>query len=555
MKMNGKLIGKWNAPDNPQTPSGIWYTMDEYTSSLEKYWPTFYPITNTWQTSKIGFGTEKKLLVTVETNPQGFCFGNNGTRLYVVGSVANAVRQYNLSTAWDISTAVYTKQFSTGTLNMASIFINPTGDRMFILGVADDLVRSYSLSTAWEVDSASAITTFSVTGGDATPWGMTFSTDGLNMYIVGITSDTVRQYILGTAWNIATISAGTFTYSRTTSLTVPREVRFSSNGLKMFVIDSDTDNTRVFTLTTAWRIDTADVGTNFYHYYEPPGDIIVTAYGVDFSSDGTKMYILDLSTDTIFQLELKTAYDPLDPYTVEDQTTATSDLSSTGLYIREDGRKMYIAGTAADAITEYDLPTPWTISTKTLVGSATRTLNPGGIFFKPNGSSIFVVSIAGALEEYNLSRVWDVSSAGAIAVRSATITGGFGLFFDSTGTYMYSATQSSTISRYTLTTPWNIATAGSLQSLTVTNQASATGVALSSDGLQLYVIGESRGNIIRYKLSSAWTLTGATAIDSIDIEGIEASAKDIKLGNNGVYLYYVGQTTDTVRRLTISSTA
>jgi len=552
MKTNGKLIGKRNVPSAPQSNIGIWYNYDQFNSAVENFWPNLLPNTEqTWKTSKIGFRTEKSLTITTETNPQGFCFGNNGTRLYVVGSVSNTVRQFNLSTAWDISTATFSKSFAL-TLNMASIFFSTDGTRMFILGSADDLVRSFSLSTAWEVDSASAITTFSVTGGEGTPWGLAFSPDGLNMYIVGTTADTVRQYVLGTAWNIATISGGTFTYSRTTSLTFPREVRFSSNGTRMFVIDSDTDNTRVFTLTTPWRIDTADVGTNYLHLYEVPSGDITVGYGIDFSSDGKKMYILDNATDTIDQLELKTAFDVFDKFANPDQTTKTTETNPTDLFVRQDGRKLYLCGTGNDNVIEYNLSTAWDLNSATVVGSAPILTNPTGLFFNPNGSSVFVSTSLGVVYEHDLARAWDITSANLTPKRTRSLSGGLGLFIDQSGTYLYTCATGSGINRYVMSTPWDITTTGTVQSLTATGQTATTGIWLNSDGTMLYIIGETRGNITRYTLPTPWTLTGAIPVDKIDIEATESAASGITFSPDGVYMYYTGSTTDFVRRYTIT---
>lgn len=552
MKTNGKLIGKRNVPSAPQSNIGIWYNYDQFNSAVENFWPNLLPNTEqTWKTSKIGFGTEKSLTITTETSPQGFCFGNNGTRLYVVGAVSNTVRQFNLSTAWDISTATFSKSFALA-LNMASIFFSTDGTLMFILGTVTDLVYSYSLSTAWEVDSASAITTFSVTGGEGTPWGLAFSPDGLNMYIVGTTADTVRQYVLGTAWNIATISGGTFTYSRTTSLTFPREVRFSSDGTKMFVIDSDTDNTRVFTLTTPWRIDTANAGTNYLHQFEPSTENITLGYGFDFSSDGRYFYILDGNVDRLFQFEVKTPFDVFDTFAVEDQTTSTGAATTGGLFIRQDGVKLYISDAIGNAINEYNLPTPWSISSKTLAGTVSRSTGVTGLFFNPNGSQMFTINSNGVLNDYSLARAWDITSASVDPTRTKTISGGFGLFFDQRGTYLYTCPSGSTVNRFTMSTPWDITTTGVAQTLTATNQTATTDTWLSPDGTILYIIGELVGNITRYSLPTPWSLSGAVPIDKIQIESVESVARGLTMSPDGIYMYYSGNNTDFVRRITIA---
>jgi len=47
-----------------------------------------------------------------ETNPSGMFFKPDGTKMYVIGFTGDDVNEYDLSTAWDITTASYLQNFS-----------------------------------------------------------------------------------------------------------------------------------------------------------------------------------------------------------------------------------------------------------------------------------------------------------------------------------------------------------------------------------------------------------------------------------------------------------
>ena len=67
--------------------------------------------------------------------------------MYIVGNTGNDVNEYDLSTAWDISTAVYLQNFSVATEDVTptGIFFNPDGSKMYVVGEAGDDINEYDL--------------------------------------------------------------------------------------------------------------------------------------------------------------------------------------------------------------------------------------------------------------------------------------------------------------------------------------------------------------------------------------------------------------------------
>ncbi len=60
--------------------------------------------------------------------------------------------------------------------------------------------------------------------------------DGLKFYVVGSTNDTVYQYSMSTAWNMATASYDGISLSVTAQETVPQGLFFKDDGTKMYLL-------------------------------------------------------------------------------------------------------------------------------------------------------------------------------------------------------------------------------------------------------------------------------------------------------------------------------
>src|SRR6056297_3399499 len=119
--------------------------------------------------------------------------------MYITGSGGDDVNEYDLSSAWDVSSASYLQNFSVAAQDTAplGLFFKPDGTKMYVLGNIGDDVNEYDLSTAWDVSSASYLQNFSVASQDTIPTGLFFKPDGTKMYVAGSLVDSVFSYTLG----------------------------------------------------------------------------------------------------------------------------------------------------------------------------------------------------------------------------------------------------------------------------------------------------------------------------------------------------------------------
>jgi hypothetical protein len=239
---------------------------------------------------------------TQDTSTQGLYFKPDGTKLFILGNTNDAVYQYSLSTAWDVSTASYDSvsfSVSSQTTNTVGMTFKSDGTAMYVIsGLSPDTVYQYTLSTAWDVSTASyASKSFDVSAQDTVPTDIAFKTDGTVMYIVGDTGNDINQYSLSTAWDVSTAS---YVQRRllTGETSTPRGVQFKSDGTLMYIVASGTEDAIFqYTLSTAWDISTASYDSVSFSVVTQ----VINAYGLSLSSDGTKIYVNDNGGDVVYQ--------------------------------------------------------------------------------------------------------------------------------------------------------------------------------------------------------------------------------------------------------------
>lgn len=235
-----------------------------------------------------------------ESIPIGLFFKPDGTRMYVSGPNSDAVFQYSLSTAYDVSTASYDSvSFSASSqdLSIAGVYFKTDGTKMYLAGYTGDSVYQYSLSTAWDLSSATYDSvSFSVALQATTPFALIFKPDGTKFFVTDNTSDAVKEYSLSVAWDISTATYQA-SFSVSSQDTNPYGLEFNPDGTKMYVAGITNDSVYEYALSTAWDISTASYSSTSFSVASQSA----TPVSMRFRNDGLKMYIADAGTDTIYQ--------------------------------------------------------------------------------------------------------------------------------------------------------------------------------------------------------------------------------------------------------------
>ena len=234
----------------------------------------------------------------------------NGSKIWALQGPSDSdrsLREYNLSTNFDISTA---SSMQSG-VNLSSLFgavtsfrFKPDGTRLFFAEY-HGRIRYYDLSTPWDISTRGSVSSYNdVTGGRISD--IIFSPDGQYLYWV----DPYRDYI------------------------VRRE------------------------LATAWDTNSSDNGTTNSIYLDYNSTAGMTlARGIFLNNDGTKLYIVCQSSDKIVSYDLSTAYDITSSSFsgTPDSTLSIANIEDNPLGITFDptGEHMYISGTKGDGVDQF----------------------------------------------------------------------------------------------------------------------------------------------------------------------------------------------------------
>ena len=252
---------------------------------------------------------------------------------------------------WNVSTAVFNQSFSVAAQETApfSVFFKPDGLKMYVMGTNNDMVSEYDLSTAWNVSTAVHLQNFSVSAQDTTPFGLFFKPDGTKMYFIGTGGDKVYEYNLSAAWNVST---AVFNQSFIVSAqeTAPTAVFFKPDGLKMYITGFTFDRVYEYNLSTAWDVSTAVFAQNLNVGAQEIGPT-----GLFFKLDGLKMYVSGFDGLDVNEYNLSTAWNISTAVFEQNFSFSAQDTAPRGLFLKPDGLKMYITGQAGDNVYEYDL--------------------------------------------------------------------------------------------------------------------------------------------------------------------------------------------------------
>jgi 6-phosphogluconolactonase (cycloisomerase 2 family) len=471
----------------------------------------------------------------------GMFFKPDGTKLYIHSDTI--VYEFDLSTAWDQETATFVQSLDvSGTeTSVQGIFFAPDGLNMFIIGVGTDTVYNFFLSTPWDISTALQTPIKSVSAEEAAPQGLFFKPDGTKMYIIGTAGDEVNEYDLSIAWSV-TSAVFLQSFSVAARETAPNALFFKPDGLTMYIIGSVGDDVNQFNLSTAWDISTAVYSTarSFSVQESVP-------HGLFFKPDGSKMYIIGTSGDDVNEYDLSTPWLLSSAVYSQVFSVRAQDSAPFGLFFKPDGTKMYVIGTT-DFIREYNLSTAWDVSSAVYSQAfsvAAQQTNPGGLFFAPDGLKVYVVGYGGAtVTEYGLTVAWDISTASATESFNALAQEATpqGLFFKPDGSKMYIiGAAGDDVNEYDLSIPWNVLSAEFLQVFSVAAQETfPTDISFKADGTKMYILGDTGNDVNEYDLSTAWDISTASYLQNFSVALQTTAPYSMTFKPDGTILYING---------------
>jgi len=258
-----------------------------------------------------------------------------------------------------------------------TVKFSPDGKTMFVVGVQSDTLRQYSLGTAFDLSSSPTLEKSKIiTLVQSAPQDIEFNSDGTIIYVIGTQdeNDGIDQWTLSSPYDIGSITE-TESSKNTAIGDNPRGLKFSNDGKKLFVVHQiSTAIGRVdeYTLTTPYDLDTMTQTNQLSLSYTGIGG---RRQGINFSSDGYKLFITNSATHASSPVKTKNVireYSLQSPFNISNPTnngdfqpSYAEKFRLTGLTFNNDGSKMFHTDFTNHDVYEYTLSCGFGVKTCT----------------------------------------------------------------------------------------------------------------------------------------------------------------------------------------------
>ena len=554
-----------------------------------------YTLTTPFDLSTATFANVIFSVRSQASSPTGMAFSNDGIKMFVVGWYDEDINEYTLDTPFDVSTAEFVDSFSVSSQDSepTGMAFSNDGTKMFVIGTVGDAINEYTLNTPFDVFTADFVDSFSVSSREGFPQGVAFSNDGTKMFVVGWNNEDINEYTLDTPFDVSTTDfVDSFSVSSQDS--EPTGMAFSNNGAKMFVVGDEGDDINEYTLSSVYPIMVPDteppvitlVGSNpvsitVDDMYRDAGAICkddvdgfrtptVVSNTVDTTQVGTYTVTYSCTDEannsatqvsrtvnvkapppTFVSSELDTATRVL-TITFSETIDATN-VDAAKIHIRESGN--YTGGgitlSASELVTTTDASTiSFTLTMPHL--ETVKKLTMPELTIEPGA----VRGISGNL----IVSTFDVSTATHVYSFSVSDedTEPTGMAFSNNGYKMFMVGSSNDkINEYTLTTPFDLSTATHVYSFSVSDEdILPTGMAFSNNGTKMFVVGNAGDDISVYNLTAPFDVSTASYnsdIERFTVLAPETSPQGMAFSNNGLKMFVVGWFDEDINEYTLDT--
>lgn len=217
-----------------------------------------------------------------------------------------------------------------------------------------------------------------------------FKPDGTKLFVLDTAADQLIEYDLKSPWNIDSglYIVNSFTISDTGTESAPNGLTISKDGKHFYIVGSSGDIVVQLSTVNAWSIQHLSVTATFSVSAQ---ETVSTA--IQFDDTGTRMYVMGTTGDDINQYDLSTPWDISTASFVRVSAALAQDTTPQSFVFKPDGSRVYVRGNTNRRVSEYVLLTPWDVSTISFSRQfqvSTLFLGEGGIAFKPDGKKMYL---------------------------------------------------------------------------------------------------------------------------------------------------------------------
>ena len=428
--------------------------------------------------------------------------------------------------------------------------------------LSEKLINASGAPTAnWDLSyatySGTGIGQFRLTPQTTRVTDLVFSTDGTKMYVLNSTAATIYQYSMPTAFDIGAAVYDSKSKTISAQETTPTSFAFSTDGTKMYAV-GNSSYVRYYTLSTPWDVSTA----TYVAFMNPAVDSQLG--GIWFKPDGTIMYLTGDQNNRVYSIALSTAWDissfstdingnPVRKFFI----LSGQSTSPKKVFLKSDGTKMYMI-TQASLSYEYTLSTAWDVSTATY-SSITGSSGYQGITFTTDGSYLIHGQWSSGSYAYvkksAVSTAWSLplnySLADISSENGKYVVTYNGVYFKSDGSTAYFCF-TNRVDQRSLSTPWNISTINDSPTVYYTSPSTTNeSLFFKPDGAKVYIYSSFDRKINQYSLSTPWSVSTMSFETSYLTPELSPTA--LFLNNTGTKLFFSGNTDDKIYEYSLST--
>ena len=184
-----------------------------------------------------------------ENDIQGFYFKPDGKSLITIGGQGNGIDQWNMTTAWDLSTASHVGFQFVDTDNFRFFTVRPDGTEFFYNqgsnGTQPRQINRKAINSAWNISAGigSQQNTL-LTDNSNQNWnfaGGKFSADGKQFYVIQTTqfqTAGIARWTMTTGWDYTTFNNSPSRRSFTNLVYELKDIAFADDGKKLFLLST-----------------------------------------------------------------------------------------------------------------------------------------------------------------------------------------------------------------------------------------------------------------------------------------------------------------------------
>lgn len=238
-------------------------------------------------------------------NPAGFVFGESGSTMYIVSQTSDSIYQFNLPTPYNLSTAsqVAVKSVSAQDSAPVALAVNSTGTKLLMLGQTSKKIYEYDLETAHDLDTlVYTSNSFDVSTEESTPRAMTVNDSGSHLYIAGQTSDTIYQYEFTESYDLLNLSYVSKSFYVGGQSTTTTGLSIDPSGVYIHVLNYDNKTIYRYSMADPLDIDTSSYDSKSFSVS------LQEAFptGLAFSDEGTRMFVSGINSDKVHAYDITT---------------------------------------------------------------------------------------------------------------------------------------------------------------------------------------------------------------------------------------------------------